>query len=50
VAKFFIEKLREYAPYSAYALFSVGEVYVFLHHGIFEDYFSRIITLKALAI
>lgn len=42
MATFFITKLKEHAPNSIYAAFSGGGIYVFVHHGVFKDYFKRI--------
>jgi len=46
MARFFIAKLKPYAPKSIYAAFSGGGIYVFVHHGVFKAYIERFSTRK----
>lgn len=50
MATFFIEKLRPHCPKSIYASFSGGGIYVFVHHGVFEQYLDEHIADSAEAI
>jgi len=41
MGQYFSNMLREYAPNSIYCLYSGGGIYVLMHHGCFEPYFTR---------
>lgn len=41
MAQFFVDRLREVCPNSVYVTYSGGGIYVFVHHGVFEEYFKK---------
>jgi hypothetical protein len=41
MATFFVSKIKPLAPHSVNVAFSGGGIYIFLHHGVFDEYIER---------
>jgi len=41
MAQFFADRLRGVSPNSVYVAYSGGGIYVFVHHGVFDEYFKK---------
>lgn len=46
MAQYVVKHLKQWVPNSVYVLFSGGGIYVLIHHGVFEEFFTEHINGK----